>query len=67
MDQQKLLEPIPADKLDFFTKEDLIILLRGEQSISLQYKKENERLRAFNEELKQKSLYVEEQFITLKK
>ena len=35
-DQPHLFEPIPLDKLDLLTKEELVILLRGERDISRQ-------------------------------
>ncbi|MCB9024928.1 MAG: IS66 family transposase [Bdellovibrionaceae bacterium] len=66
MDQKELFKPIPVDKLSTFSKEELIILLRGEQQIRQQIEKEVDRLRASNNELEQKSFYIEEQYITIK-
>lgn len=68
MKQQDLFfsPEVPIEKLSLLSKEDLIILLRGEQKIRLHLASENQRLEALNEELKQKQLFVEEQFITIK-
>ena len=70
MIQQDLLENVlkvvRPDKLALLSKEDLIILFTGEQDLRLQYAAENERLRALNNELEEKSLFVNEKLITLK-
>jgi transposase len=66
MDQQRLLEPIAADKISLIPHEDLVQLFKGQQQIIEAFKKDNTRLRAMNNELQQKSFYIEEQFITLK-
>lgn len=60
------LAEIPAEKLSFFTKEELIILLRGEQSIRKQLQKRYDAITAANELLRQKTLLLEEQFVTIK-
>lgn len=69
MTQQELeiaLAEIPVEKMALLTKEELIALLREEQSLRKQFQKDNERLRALNEELKQKSLLIEEHLVTIK-
>jgi transposase len=66
MDQQHLFEPIPEDKMGLLTKEELIILIRGERSLRQQLQRDNERLRALNEELKQKKFLIDDQYIVLK-
>jgi transposase len=66
MDQQHLFEPIPTEKFDLLTREELVIILKGEQSLRIQFQKDNDRLRALNNELKQKNLFVDEQLITIK-
>lgn len=66
MKQQHLFEPIPVHKFDLLSKEELIILLKGEQSLRTQMEKEVVRLRALNDELKFKNLFIDEQFITIK-
>jgi transposase len=64
--QESLFEPIPADKLELIPREDLIKLFRLEQDLRLQLQKDNKRLRALNDELEQKSFYIDEQLVTLK-
>lgn len=70
MSQQELFENVlkvvPPEKLLNLTKEELIILLQGEQSIRVQLASEVERLRALNQELRQKTLFVGDQLIHLK-
>lgn len=66
MDQQKIFEPIPVDKMSMFSKEELIYLLQGEQKIRQQLEIDNDRLRSKNSELSQKKLLIEEQYITIK-
>ena len=65
-DQHVLFEPIPVEKYDLLSKEELIILLKGEQNIRLQLQKDNDRLRALSLELKQKQLVFDEQLVTIK-
>lgn len=66
MSQQVFFEPIPLDKLECFSKSDLIVLFRGEQDIRKQLERENKRLRELNRECKQKTLSIEDEYITLK-
>ena len=64
--QEILFATIPDDKFSIFSKEELIVLLRGEQDLRAQMQKEVTRLRTLNDELKQKSMLVKEQLITIK-
>lgn len=64
--QEKLFEPIPTEKLELIPREDLIKLFQFEQKIRLQLQKDNARLRAMNNELESKTLYLDEQFVVLK-
>jgi len=68
--QQDLLENVfkivPPEKLALLSREDLIILLTGEQDLRRQIAADNDRLRALNNELEQKSLFVNERLINLK-
>lgn len=57
---------IPQEKMDLLSKEDLLIVLRGEQSLRIQLQRDNDRLRAANEELKQRSFVIEDQLIITK-
>lgn len=67
MTQQELIfAEVPVEKLGLLTKEELIAYLKGEQSLRIQLQKDVENLRAFNEELKQKSYTVSELLITIK-
>ena len=67
MTQQEIIfADIPMEKLDMLTREELVILLRGEQSLRKQLQTENTRLQALQEELKQKVFLIEEQSITIK-
>jgi transposase len=65
-EQPHLFEPIPLDKLDLLTREELVILLKGERDISRQLATHVQRLEALNEELKQRSLLIQDQYITIK-
>lgn len=66
VEQQYLLEPIPCDKFDLMTKEELVILLKGEQKIRLHFQRENEELKRGKDEADQKAFYLEEQFVTIR-
>ncbi len=57
---------IPIEKMALLSKEELIILLRGEQNLRKQMQSEVTRLRAINEELKQKSFLIDDQLVTAK-
>lgn len=66
MKQQDLFAPVPMHKLQSFSKEEIIELFEAEQRLRVQFQQDNERLRGTNDELKQKTLFVEEQYIVLK-
>ncbi len=66
MDQQILFEPIPAEKLELIPREDLIKLFQLEQDLRIKIQKNYEQLKSFNDELAQKSFYIDEQLIILK-
>lgn len=66
MTLQELLEEIPVEKFDLLTRDELAQFAKLEQKMRIQLQKENENLRSFNDELKQKSFYIEEQFINIK-
>ncbi len=66
MKQQNLFDPIPQSKLETLTQSELIEFILLQQKVNQTIIKDNERLRALNNELKQKTLYVEEQYITIK-
>jgi transposase len=64
--QELILADIPMERLDILTREELVVLLRGERSIRLQLQAHLKEVEALNEQLKQKSLLVEDQLITVK-
>ncbi len=66
MKQQNLFEPVPTTKLSLMSREDLEQLFLLEQQVRVTFQNDNSRLRAQNKELEQKTLLVNEQYITLK-
>jgi transposase len=66
MDQKYLFEPIPCDKFDILTKEELIVLLKGEEKLRIAFQKENEELKRQRDYLQQKTFLIENQFVTIK-
>lgn len=65
-EQQNLFEPIPLTKYQLLSKDELITLAVGYEKMIVAINKDNDRLRAINHELKQKNLFVDDQFITIK-
>lgn len=66
MRQEHLFEPIPRHRLEGLSKEELIEFVDLQQKVNDRFQKEVWRLQNLNEELKQRSLLVEDQFIILK-
>ncbi len=67
MTQEEILfAEVSLDKLQQLSKEELIKFFKLEQQFRIQLQKENARLIARREELKQRSLWVDDQLITLK-
>jgi transposase len=64
--QPNLFDPVPVERFQILSKEELVELAKQHQKIIAAVTKDNERLRSLNDELKQKSLFVEEQFINIK-
>jgi transposase len=64
--QKNLFEPLPLDRYEILTKEELIILAREHQKIITTISKDNDRLRAIQNELEQKSFFINEQLVTIK-
>jgi len=64
--EEIIFAEIPVEKMALLSKEDLLVLLRGEQSLRKQLQKENVRLLALQEELKQRNFFTEEKYITIK-
>lgn len=65
-EQQNLFDPVPVERFQILSKEELVELAKQHQSIISQFQKKVERLEAINNELKQRQLFVDEQFITIK-
>lgn len=66
MKQQDLFSPVPVTKLQTLTREELIEFIELQQKVNEAIVRDNDRLRATNDELAQKTLFVEEQYIILK-
>ena len=66
MQEQYLLEPLPDDKIEQLTLEEMKIILRGERDLNRQYKNYIEELHAKYLASEQKSFLLEEQSIQIK-
>lgn len=66
MTQEELLRVDPADKLQLLSKEELIEYLQLEQKFRISLQNQVSELRSTNEELRQKTLLVDERLVTLK-
>ena len=66
MDQQQLFKPIPCDKFDLLTKDEMATLLKGDQKIIEAQQKEIKRLQDLYLQSEQKSFFVEEKFILIR-
>ncbi len=64
--EEIIFAEVPLEKFDLLSREELIIFARGEQNLRLQMQKEVDRLRAQNEELKQKSFLIEDQLVVVR-
>lgn len=66
MNQQSLFDPVPRHRLESLSKEELIEFTDAQQKVIEKFQKEVSRLRSLKDELEQKSLLIEDQFITIK-
>ncbi|MBT6756530.1 MAG: IS66 family transposase [Candidatus Pacebacteria bacterium] len=66
MEQQHLFETIPADKYDLLSREELIILHKGELDLNKQLQKYNKELLDQLLSSEQKSFLLEEQTLNIK-
>ena len=66
MTQDELFQSIPQDKLELQSKEDLIQYIKFQQKLLISVNNEKNRLASLNEEIKQRSLLVNDQHIILK-
>lgn len=62
-----LFEPVPIEKFQTLTKEQLIQYIHGLEDFNRQLVKQNKRIRAQNELLEEKTLLLGEQFVVLKR
>lgn len=67
MTQEELISAeVPIDKLSLLSKEEMIILFKGEQDFRRQLQRRLAQLEALNEELKQQTLLLKDQYVTVK-
>lgn len=66
MIQEYLFQPAPSHRLAQFSKEELIQFVEAQERVVSSIVSENQRLKARIEELKQRVLFVDEQYIVLK-
>jgi transposase len=66
VNQQHLFDPVPCNKYDLLTREELIALHVGEQKMRIHFQKENEELKKSNDLVKQKSFLIEDQLVIIK-
>ena len=64
--QSFLFEPVPVERLELQSKEDLITFIKLQQKVNESIIKENVRLRALSAELQEQLVLVDEQFVVLK-
>jgi transposase len=65
-EQQYLFESAPIERYHLLSKEELITLAQQYEKVISVINKDNDRLRSLNHELKQMSLFVGDQLITIK-
>ena len=63
---ENVLKEVPPEKFDLLSREELINFAKLEQNLRIQFGKEIQRLNAFNDELKQKTFFIEEKYIHIK-
>lgn len=66
MKQQNIFDPVPSDRFQILSKEELIELAKQHQNIIGKFQKHIEKLEALNQELSQRSFLIEGQYITIK-
>ena len=64
--QQNLFDPVPASRLSILTHKELLQFAELQQKINERLLQDNKRLLALSEELKSRTLLVEDQYIVLK-
>lgn len=66
MQQQNLFDPVPVERLQMQTKEDLILFIKLQEDVNNQLRKRVEYLEALGRELQNRTLFVQDQYIVLK-
>lgn len=66
MTQEYLFQVVPSHRLAQFSKEELIQFIEAQERVNRAIMRDNERLRARAEELKQRALFIDDQYIVLK-
>lgn len=66
MDQQYLFDIVPNEKYDLLTREELIILHRGEQNFRKQLESRVEELEREKDKAEQQTFLIEDQYIVIK-
>lgn len=66
MKQPNLFDPVPRHRLEMFSKEELIEFYVVQQRVVDQFQKRIQKLESLNHELEQRSLCIEENYITIK-
>jgi transposase len=64
--QQFLFEPVPVERLELQSKEDLITFIKLQQQVNESIIRENERLRALSQELKEQIVLIKEEYVVFK-
>lgn len=64
--QQFLFEPVPVERLELQSKEDLIEFIKLQQKVNDSIIKENERLRALSGELQEQIVLIEDKYVVFK-
>lgn len=64
--QQFLFEPVPVERLELQSKEDLITFIKLQQKVNEDLIKHVQRLKALNAELKEQIVLIEDQYVVFK-
>jgi transposase len=65
--QEELIKAeVPVEKFDLLSREELIEFIKLEQKYRIKLQSELKRLRTLNEELKQKSMLIEDKYVVIK-
>lgn len=62
----QVLAPLSLEQIKTLNKEELVALLHGEQSLRLQFQSFHDEAKRVNEELREKKLLIEEQYVLFK-